>query len=102
MKAPLQSSSDLLTFCQFHGNTILPSFQLQDNRRHSRRLCLISWEYSKEEEFKSSKIEFTHVSGKRKVDKPLQIASFRPLGLSTYHGGDYWTRTSGLMRVNIR
>ena len=37
---------------------------------------------------------------KRKVDKPLQAGIFRPLGLSTYHGGPEEIRTLDLSDAN--
>lgn len=43
LKALLEPSTNLLTFCQFRGNIFLPKFQVQDSRRHSPEgLCQIS------------------------------------------------------------
>lgn len=90
LKAPLQSSPNLLTLCHFHGNIFLPKFQLQDNRRrHSPKGCAKSHEDI--HLVGSSSLptcifdDWAMSVSKIKVDKPLQIGTFKPLGLSTYH-----------------
>lgn len=58
-EALLEPSTDLLTFCQFHGNIFLPKFQLQDSRRHSPEgLCQISCDYLHGREFESPNMRF--------------------------------------------